>query len=137
MKKNAHDLLLQSFDALLNDQEQAILNRALSDDVSLQLEKERLQLMRRALQSTPRPAFPPFFSNRVMGRVRDLQANAGLADPFFESLKSAFKPVMALSLILLVGIISYNNTSNRDETLAGLLPSEEIAIEQAFTPTFE
>ena len=136
MKRKNRNLLLRSFDASLSGKEQGRLENALQADPALRREKEQLEQMRQKLDRLPPQKFEPYFTRRVMNRLTILKKGPEAADLLFESLQSLFKPVMVFSLMLIAGIITYNITANKDVTLAGLMPAEELALQNAFTPSF-
>lgn len=90
MDKKLYNLLLKSFDTDLSEKERQQLEDALKSP-ELQREKERLEQMRSALSGQSAPSFGPFFSERVVNRVRDLSRNGTLAQDFFDSLIYMFR----------------------------------------------
>lgn len=69
MKAEEHDLLLRALDADLTADEQATLNRLLTDAVEARQAWAAHQAVRSAVAAEAAPSFGPYFADRVMRRV--------------------------------------------------------------------
>lgn len=134
MSETIHALLLRSFDAELTTDEQSRLDEALADSESLKLEQEQLKIMRDAIGRGASRSFRPFFAERVMNRIQTIQQDALVFDPFFESLKNLFKPVLITAVVLIAIMMSYNAVRHEGTLLAS---ESSVTLEEAFDPVYE
>lgn len=135
MTKKMIDLLLKSFDTDLTIEEQQRLDDALKASPELRIQKQELIRMR-DLMGNSDFRFRPHFSDRVMAGIRDLKKKRSEMDPFFESLVLAFRPLAISALLFILGFMSYNALHNHQPFIAGLIPSQETSLEQAFDPAW-
>ncbi|MFC1569697.1 hypothetical protein ACFL4L_05645 [bacterium] len=134
MLSKKYNLLLKSFDAGLTVDEQKQLDAALGESEALRLEQEQLIVIRQALWTFSTPGFRPFFSERIIAKIKASKEQVDF-EPFFESLKLAFRPLAISALVLIIGMMSFNAIQNNESFISSLLPSEETSLEQAFDPT--
>jgi len=135
MSNKAYRLLLKSFDADLSPKEKKQLDTALQESKSLRLEKEQLMLIRQKLNHISHPGFRPYFADRVMSQIQSSK-NQYRYDLFFESLKTAFRPLAISVTLLILGLMSYNAIQSDRSFLSALLPMEEATLEQALDPSW-
>lgn len=102
MKKNNYHLLFHSFDAEIPEGLREELEEESASSAEFQRIKREVQSMRRTLQTTPPPAFSPFFVERVLARIQ--RRSESIAERF----QNAFRPVAAAALLLIAIFTSYN-----------------------------
>lgn len=113
-------LLYRSLDTELSPAEQQELQAGLAASETLRAERRRIVEMRRTLHHQAARRFKPFFSSRVMARVRETRAGE---DDSVKALLWAFKRVavgaaVALLLLMANSVLLQNNRSF--EALLGL-----------------
>ena len=69
-----------------------------------------------------------------MQRIRSVQQGTEVFDPFFESLKNLFKPVIIAAAVLIVVMLSYNAVRHEGTLLAS---ESNVTLEEAFDPVYE
>lgn len=132
MKDKDLKLLYRSFDDALPEKERACLEKALNDSDALRQEKERLADIRESIGRRKSEGFSPYFSQRVMARIRENQAEP--QGELYETLVSFFRPVMVGTAVLTILLASYNIMKSRRVTLASVFAEPEITVEEAFDP---
>jgi anti-sigma factor RsiW len=105
--KKIKELLYQSFDSDLNDEEKRILEEALRNSAELRKEKQEIQSQRQALSESAVRSFQPFFAERVMSRIGPASKANGL-EMFYESLKAAFRRFVIAGAVIMIALLSYN-----------------------------
>ena len=123
--KKTRELVLRSFDAPLQDQRS--LERAMKDD-DLRVLKDEIREIRNTLSESAKTRFQPGFAGRVLNRLAENEARNGI-EPFYSSLKAAFRSVALIGLIVLIGLALFNIGTG------DIFSSEEIVY--AAETTFE
>ena len=131
MKGKVLELLYHSFDEKLTTEDQATLDRALSQFEELRTEKERLEKMRSLVQSSGEEGFHPFFAEKVVSRIR---ARKHEGDIFFNALVGLFRPVIIGAAILFFGLISYNIIKSGEFSLESAFGEPQVTLEQVIDP---
>jgi hypothetical protein len=122
------DLLYRSFDSNLSKEDQARLGDGLSRDAELREEKKRLEQMRSMVLENADRSFKPFFSARVMRKIKD---EAPQSD-FFESLVWIFRRVAIVGGLALVLLLATNLLVGRGLSLDSLLGMPQISMEDSY-----
>lgn len=125
MNEKMLELLYRTFDDRLTEEERKRLDEALAASEELRAEKERISAMRSAISSNAAVSFEPFFAERVMNRIRDLEkADAG-EDLFFESLYRMFRPLALAASLAVFTLISWNLSKSDDISLSAAFAVQE------------
>jgi len=135
MRQQLMKLLYRSFDTKLTPEEQRQLDQALNTSKPLQIRKARIERLREQLRSSAAQSFRPFFVERVVGCIRELQAQERNQEIFFEALVSVFRPVAVALLALLIVLLSYNFGKSDNKTIASALADPPIPVEEMLDPT--
>ncbi len=131
MNKKILNLLYRSFDTELTSDESAQLNQALARSEELRAEKERIEEMRLLVHTSGEKAFHPFFTEKVMSRIREQKQGRGREDAFFDALVGLFRPVVIGAAILFFGLISYNIIKSGEISLESAFAEPQVTLEQA------
>ena len=134
MNKKMRDLLLRSFDKDLSPEEHHILREAMAKSQTLREEQKETKRIRRIIRENSQARFQPFFTERVMGRISELESS-NMDEPFFDMLLSFFKPVAVAVTICIVLLLSYNAIRYDGAILSDLQTSQDISLEEVFNPT--
>lgn len=125
MNERMLDLLYRSFDDELTEAERQELNSALSASPDLQEEKKQLLELRGMVGESSVSAFKPFFSARVMQRVKELQ---GGPEEFLHALTWSFKRLAVAGAMAAVLLIAVNVASDGRLSLDSLLAMPQLEI---------
>ncbi len=105
MNDKHKELLYRSFDAPLSDTEQKDLELALAESEELRSEKAALLRMRESLADSAPSGFGPFFSERVMARIRAEEASP---EVLWQSVRSLFRWVAAAAVPVAAALVLWN-----------------------------
>ena len=128
MNKNILKLLYRSFDDDLNEKERNELEEALKSSVELRQEREKILAQRKAISESGAKSFKPFFAERVMAQIDTLSDKTEM-EPFYETIKSVFRPFAIAGAVAMVALILYNLG------IGDILSTEEVFF--ASDATFE
>ncbi len=134
MDEKLKKLLYRSFDTDLSPEEKKQLDIALRQSSDLKIEKDRISALRDNIASGKKQSFEPFFADRVMGRVYDIDKE-NEEDLFFERLFALFRPVAIAATVLIVIAIGYNIGSSGQISLEGALAVPEVTLDEVYDPT--
>ena len=134
MDEKIKTLLYRSFDTELSPEEEEQLSLALRQSEELRIEKERIAALRDNIISGKSQSFEPFFADRVMGKLYDIE-NKKEAEFFFEWLFALFRPVAIAATILIIIAIGYNIGSSGQISLEGALAVPEVTLDEVYDPT--
>jgi len=134
MDEKLKKLLYRSFDTDLSPEEKKQLDIALRQSSDLRIEKDRISALRDNIASGKKQSFEPFFADRVMGRVYDIDKE-NEEDLFFERLFALFRPVAIAATVLIVIAIGYNIGSSGQISLEGALAVPEVTLDEVYDPT--
>lgn len=105
MMKRRKDILFQrALDGELSMEEERRLAALLEESPSLRLEFERVRRLRALVEESREDSFKPFFSSRVMSRIR-AQAKE---ETFAHALAWLFRRVAVAAIVLIVALTAYN-----------------------------
>ncbi len=117
MDKTMYDLLLRSFDGSLNKSEQSLLDKSLVLSEELEVTKQEIAQLRKAYVLTRDSSFKPFFAERVLQRLTEIQKF------YTDWLVVVFRRV-AITGVILAALLACYNVSNRQsvniESVLGL-----------------
>lgn len=100
----------------LDDDKREHVRAAIETDPGLAVEFRRLEGMQDLLRSSAADSFGPYFSDRVLERLRRTVAVG--RTPFYDALSWAFLRLATASLLLVIGLGAYNAVDSRDSDLA-------------------
>ncbi len=129
MNERLLELLYRSFDDELTKEEQRELVEALSFWPELREEKKRITEMRQMIASEAVRSFKPFFSNRVMRRLKEKTTTG---EDFFESLLWAFRRIALAGALALLLLIANNVLTERSASLNSLLRMPQLSLEDVW-----
>jgi hypothetical protein len=134
MDEKIKALLYRSFDTELSPEEEEQLYLALKQSEELRIEKERITALRDNIASGKNQSFEPFFADRVMGKLYDMEKEKE-EDFFFEGLFTLFRPVAIAATIFIIIVIGYNIGSSGQISLEGALAVPEVTLDEVYDPT--
>ncbi len=127
-------LLYRSFDTELSPEEEEQLRLALRQSEELRIEKEKIAALRDDITSGKSQSFEPFFADRVMGKLYDME-NKKEEEYFFEWLFALFRPLAIAATILIIIAIGYNIGSSGQISLEGALAIPDVTLDEVYDPT--
>jgi len=127
MNKYFYNLLFRSFDDSLDEEEQRRLDDALAKSEELRSSRQNFTDLREKLHSLDQGSFKPFFSERVIDRLR---SGERIVIDFY---LSAFRTVAVGAAILVVIFTSYNIGRTKALTIESALGIQRPTIEQMLT----
>jgi anti-sigma factor RsiW len=101
------ELLIRYRDGDLPAGESAGLEERIRSDPGLKLRLDRLETVAEALDQGAARSFDPFFSTRVMARIRRSGASES-AEGMYDSLRWLFARVAVACLVVMLGVGSYS-----------------------------
>jgi hypothetical protein len=107
-EKRARELLCRSFDADLDEHERTLLEEALAKSEALRDEQRFLSAQRRALSESAAKSFGPFFAERVIGRIREMENRKNAFFSIYETLMRIFPKYAFAGAVILLALILYN-----------------------------
>ena len=107
-EKRARELLYRSFDADLNKEEKILLDAALFKSEELRDEKRTVTAQRKAISESAAKSFEPFFAERVIGRIREMENGTNGFYSIYESLMRAFPKYALAGAVILLALVLYN-----------------------------
>lgn len=126
MNERLLDLLYRSFDDDLTKEEQMELSKALSLSPQLREEKKRITEIRQMIQHEAVRSFKPFFSVRVMLRLR--KKTLGQED-FFRALVWAFRRVALAGVVAILLLIANSIWVEKSRSLDTVLGLPQLSLE--------
>lgn len=133
MDNKIKQLLYESFDRELSEQEKTILNVALADSEELQKEKETIIQMRDKLSNQAEQRFSGSFVNRVMSEIQKLSEQKENYE-FFENVYMLFRPVIIAATVLIIAMVSLNFLKSEQISLEGAIAVPDVTISDAYNP---
>ncbi|MGA9406736.1 MAG: hypothetical protein WBW71_06345 [Bacteroidota bacterium] len=124
MDNNLYNLLLRSFDTQLSNGERGQLEHALASSEELRAMRQEIVDMRLKVQTMKGGSFKPFFSERVLERLRKPQQLIG--DYFI----SVFRAVAVGAAVLVIILSVYNITGENTFTVDSALGIHHPTLEQ-------
>jgi anti-sigma factor RsiW len=108
--KGERDFLLQrALDGVLTAEEEQRFALLSEESPELRLELERARQLRAMIKESREVSFGPFFSSRVMSRIRSSETE----DSFAQALTWLFRRVAVAAIVLIVALTAYNISSQR------------------------
>jgi anti-sigma factor RsiW len=107
--KNERDLLRRALDGELAAEDEKRFAALLEKTPALRSEWERIQRLRALVQESRENSFGPFFSSRVMNRIRSGEKR----ESFTQALAWIFRRVAVAAIILIVALTAYNISTHR------------------------
>ena len=107
MKGERYLLLQRALDGELTSEEERRFAIFLEESPALRLEFERARQLRALIRESTEISFAPFFSSRVMSRIR----SRGTEDSFAQALAWLFRRVAITAIVLIVALTAYNVSS--------------------------
>ncbi len=123
MKNSWLKLLYKSFDQDLNEQEEAALNRLLSESAELRKEQQKITGLRSDLNFLQVDSFEPGFVNRLMAELTVGEKIMVAANGWKTALADVFRPVAVAATLTIVALVVIGlNTSDQPsfESLFGI-----------------
>jgi anti-sigma factor RsiW len=102
--KNEKDFLRRALDGELTAEGEKRFAALLEKTPALRLEWERIQRLRALVKESREDSFGPFFSSRVMNRIRSGEKR----ESFTQALAWVFRRVAVVTIILIVALTAYN-----------------------------
>jgi anti-sigma factor RsiW len=133
MTERLLDLLYRSFDDELPKEEQRELAQALISSPDLREEKKRVEEMRQMIEEEAVRSFKPFFSARVMRRLR--KKTVGQED-FLGALVWAFRRVALAGILAILLIIADSIFVEKNRSLDSVLGMPQVTLEEAWQLDF-
>lgn len=118
-KKSIEDLLIESLDQSLNEQEKLQLDQTLTQDRDLRKQLNQYSKIRELVRRKRETSFGPFFGHRVVNRIQSLRMEIDHQIIFF------FKKYQLAALGVLVALIAINAIFAEDLTVQSLFGVEE------------
>lgn len=128
MNKRIVELLYRSFDSKLTEAEQSELARALAESPELRREKVQIEETREFLRDGAERSFRPFFSARVLNRIKSERRQAD----FGASLLWAFRRVALAGAFALLLLIANNIFQSSSVSVDALLGLPQLTIEDTW-----
>ncbi|TKJ37250.1 hypothetical protein CEE37_14145 [candidate division LCP-89 bacterium B3_LCP] len=126
MDERHRDLLQKALEKNLSDSERDTLNKLLDSNSELRAELMKHQNLEMLLKDIRSESFKPFFTTRVMRKVK---AETSPENVFTEALSHLFRKVAIASAALIIAVTAYNVTSQWHER------NDRNLIELAFNLT--
>lgn len=134
-ERKLEELLYKSFDAALTESEAKLLKVGLENSPKLLDEYNRLAEIRSLTAQSAHTVFKPFFEDRVISRIEQLNREENGITGLANSLVFSFKQIGLTALILFVLLFAYNINSGNSRSLKVILGMEDTGIEYyAFDP---
>jgi len=108
MNEHIRELLYRSFDTELSEDEQALLDRALSGSPELRAERDQVGSMREAVNRTAAESFPLGFAGRVLQRLPSGEPRRSNAEQIMLSMRRMFRWVAAVGVPACVILLIWN-----------------------------
>lgn len=123
-RQKMEDLLLQSLDGNLNKTDRSILEDAIKGDINLVKSIHDFTQIREMLTLKSGQSFGPFFAERVISNIKNLQQEVGY------QLLSSFKKYWLAPLGLVILLLTLNIVLSDDLTLQSIIGLEENNIQE-------
>ncbi len=123
------DLLYRSFDEELSKEEQIMLDKALASSLELNKEKDRIAEMRKAIAENAERSFKPFFSARVMQRIK---ADETEQDDFFTSLVWTFRRFAIIGAITIILLLANSILVDKSISIDTALAMPQLTLEDTW-----
>ncbi len=122
-------LLILSFDAKLSQKEQDLLHQALKSSPELRTEQKRIIKMRKRLAESGENKFKPFFSARVMQKIKSSQSQE---EEFANSLTWAFRMFATIGAVTIILLFSINSKLGKEMSLNSIFNIPTITFENTW-----
>jgi len=113
-KKSIEDILIESLDQSLSEQERLQLDQTLAQDRDLRKQLDQYSKMRDVMRRKRETSFGPFFGHRVVNRIQNLSTQIDHQIVFF------FKKYQLAVLGVVVALIALNAIFAEDLTVQSL-----------------
>lgn len=123
------ELLYRSFDEDLSDAEHEELSQALAVSADLRTEKVRITTMRRLVKEDAAGSFQPFFSARVMHRIK---AKKTQVEDFFSSLVWSFRLIALVGALAALLLVAHNSLQSKSLTLDSILGMPQLSLAETW-----
>jgi hypothetical protein len=123
MNDQLYNLLVRSFDAVLDEIDYAQLEQALSEPEN-KVEYDRLVALRKMIKGTAASAFKPFFVQRLLQRL------ASAHEEFRRWLFQDFRRVALVGGIIALLLACYNVSKHDSISLEAVFAQPEYTLEQ-------
>jgi hypothetical protein len=129
MNKRLKELLYRSFEQELSNAELSELEKGLSSSTELAEEKKRIAAMRHMLEATKARSFKPFFSSKVINRIKAAEQER---EGFLGSLVWSFRLVTIVGAVTIVLLFAYNALDQKSLSLDSLLAMPQIELQETW-----
>jgi len=133
MKRKLMKLFFRSFDDNLNQQEQRLLDGALSRSKELQSEKDSITQLRQMISGNGADSFQPFFAQRVIERLNHHSSSQDTIldlQKFYDSLLWSFRRVTIAGAMLALVMLVYNLGIPDSTGLFNSMSWSDISLQQ-------
>ncbi|MFQ6114042.1 MAG: hypothetical protein ACE5NG_08115 [bacterium] len=129
MNERILELLYRSFGETLSKEEQAELEEALVASNELQEEKRCISDMRQIIADSAERKFKPFFSTRVMRRIK---AEAIEQEDFWRDLVWAFRRLALAGAIAIILLLANSVLLQKNNSLDSVLGMPQLTLEDTW-----
>ena len=129
MNKDLQNLLYRSLDSALTTEERKKLDQALKANNELREEKHLLENMRLMIGKGAEQKFKPFFSARVMQKIKAFPARS---EDFITSLVWSFRVAAITAATVAVILFAHNSLIRKDVSIDALLSMPQTGIEETW-----
>ena len=136
MNKKIVKLLYRSFDGPINDREKEALEKALRESEPLQQEKKRIENIRKSVTQAADSGFSPFFTDKVMREINNLNENVLNLESAAEWFISLFRKIAIAGSIAIIALLIYNATDISQISVSKIFGVPEITVEEIVEPVF-
>lgn len=136
MRIDYRELLYKSFDMELSPEEKQKLQEGLEQDPQLKAEYRQIARLRETLSAQKGTTGFPDVTAAVMDSIRE--PRSGFVNDkysFDHYLQSAFRPLLAAALLLIVLLSGFNIIKSGEVSLKAVLSLQEATITDALDPT--
>lgn len=123
------ELLYRSFDDTLSDDEREELSQALAASADLRNEQMRIKAMRKVVGQQAAASFKPFFSSRVMRRIKTQKTQF---EEFVSSLMWSFRLIGLVGGLAVVLLIAHNSFQGKSLTLDAILGLPQLSLDETW-----
>lgn len=134
-KEYAEKLIYKSFDGILTEEEQSLLNEALVASDELRKFREEILSLRNNIKSSAYTEFNPYFESRLFAKLNQpSRQSVGLLSGLSDSLELSFKKIAIAAAALLIILVLYNVKQGNLSSIENILGIYNTPIEYALDP---
>ena len=136
MSDHIIDLLYQSFDRELSEDEVKQLEAALSDSAELRDEKARIEKLRNIFADAPAEKFSPYFAQKVMNKIKYSEQPDSETEHFMDELMYVFRRIAFVGAACAIFLLAYNFIVFDQISLSAIFGIPEVTLEEITEPIF-